>query len=147
MAIRRTQRASGRRGLAPLRRPWTAWLAALALVFQLGFGGVSHWAAAGASATELAVTALSAAVGQEISLCAESAGGHSGAPNTSFPCCDDCALCGFACHSAALAPQRAAAPFASRRIAAAAPIPRDDAGASPPLFLSNGRPRAPPDFA
>jgi hypothetical protein len=148
MAIRRvgTQRASGRRGLAPLRQPCAAWLAALALVLQLGFGGVSHWAAAGASAAEHAVTALSAAIGQEVSLCAGGAGGP-GPPGPSYPCCEDCTLCGFACHSSALAPQHAAAPFGPQRIAAAAFRRRQDADAAPPLFQSNGRPRAPPLFA
>ncbi|HEV3043258.1 MAG TPA: DUF2946 family protein [Roseiarcus sp.] len=148
MAIRRERtHASGGGGPARLRRPGAAWLAALALVLQLGFGGVSHWAAVGASAAELAVTALRAAVGREVSLCAEGAGGHSGAPDPSDPCCDDCALCVFACHSAALAPQREAAPFALRRIAAAASRRREDADATPPLFRSNGRPRAPPLLA
>jgi hypothetical protein len=121
-----------------------AWLAVLALVLQLGFGGVSHWAAAGASAAELAATGLSAAVGQEVSLCAEGAGGHSGAPDPSYPCCDDCALCGFACHSAALAPQRAAGLIAPTRAVAAEFEAGADENALPPVFFSTARPRAPP---
>jgi hypothetical protein len=136
----RTRRAAGAGLLARLRRPALAWIAALALVLQIGFSA-AH-APASASSAELAAAALSTAIGQQVSLCAERGGDHSGAPGHAFPCCDDCALCG-ACSP--LAPsQSLAALFAPERPAVGAFAPRGEAEALPPTFFSAARSRAPP---
>jgi hypothetical protein len=96
-----------------------------------------------ASPEQRAAAALSAAIGQQVSLCAQ--GEHSGAPDQSCPCCDDCALCGVACWGAPT-------PLAGRVVALLAPariapvrFPNDDqAAAHPPLVISSVRSRAPP---
>jgi hypothetical protein len=125
---------------ARLRRRPFAWLVAFALFLQLGFAA-NHGPAA-PSSVELAAAALSAAVGQEVSLCAEHGDDHSGAPDRS--CCNDCAFCGAACHSGAIPPTDVAdilAPECVSHDAVAAKI-------APPLFTANfffaARPRAPP---
>lgn len=134
-----TRRKSGRALFALRRRPIAAWFAALALLVQVGFGA----APTVASPEQQAAEALSAAIGQQVSLCAQ--GEHSGAPDQSCPCCGDCALCGlFHCG--------AAAPIALRVIALLAPEPAspgrlrpdDGAFARPLVFISSARPRAPP---
>jgi hypothetical protein len=134
-----TRRKSGSAPFALLRRPVAVWFAALALLVQIGFGV----APTAASPEQRAAAALSAAIGQQVSLCAQ--GEHSGAPDQSCPCCGDCALCGlFHCG--------AAAPTALRVIALLAPEPArlgrlrpdDEALARPLVFISSARPRAPP---
>lgn len=131
----------GRVGLfAALRRPAFAWIAAFALFFQLGLAG-SHGPATPSSA-ELAAAALSAAVGQQVSLCAEHGEHHPGAPDRS--CCDDCAACGAARHSSAIPPQGVAELLAPERVSHNAVTALLN---PPPLaanFFSAARPRAPP---
>jgi hypothetical protein len=136
----RTRRMARGGLFARLRRSPFGWLVAFALFFQLGLAA-NHGQAA-PSSLELAAAALSAAVGQEVSLCAEHGGDHSGAPDHS--CCDDCAFCGAACHSTAIPPQDVAEILAPERVSrkgVAAPI-------TPPLLAANfffaARPRAPP---
>jgi hypothetical protein len=136
----RTRRAAGVGLLARLRRPAAAWIAALALVLQIGFSAAQ--APTSAASAELAAAALSAAIGQQVSLCAEPGGDHSGAPGHAFPCCVDCALCAACCP---LAPsQSLAALFAPERLSVEALAPRVEAEARLPTFFSAARSRAPP---
>ena len=133
-----TRRQSGRALFALLRRPGATWFAALALFVQIGFGA----AATDASPEQRAAAALGAAIGQHVSLCDR--GKHSGAPAQSRPCCDDCALCGFACCGAiALPAERVVALLAPVR-ASPARLRPDEAAARPPIPMSSARPRAPP---
>jgi hypothetical protein len=138
--LARTRRMARVGLFARLRRPSFAWIAAFALFFQLGLTG-AH-APTAPSSVDIAAAALSAAVGQEVSLCAEHGGDHSGAPDRS--CCDDCAVCGAACHPGAIPPQDVAEILAPERVSregVAAPInlPRPAAN-----FFFAARPRAPP---
>jgi hypothetical protein len=133
-----TRRKSGRAVFAFLRRPVATWFAMLALLVQMiGFGA----APTAASAEQRAAAALSVAIGQQVSLCAQ--GEHSGAPDQSCPCCDDCAFCGLAC--GAPAPfARVFALLAPERVNPALHHPDDEAPARPPILSFAARPRAPP---
>jgi hypothetical protein len=135
-----TRRKSGRAVFAVLRRPAATWFAALALLVQMiGFGA----APTAASAEQRAAAALSAAIGQQVSLCAQ--GEHSGGPDQSCPCCDDCALCGVAgCSAAAPLADRVIALLAPERVAPAQFPTDNQAPARPPVVFSSARPRAPP---
>jgi hypothetical protein len=138
--IRRVTRA----GLfARLRQPLFAWIAVFALFFQISLAA-NHGPSA-ASSADLAAASLSAALGQPVSLCVERSDDHSGAPDR--PCCDDCAFCGAACHSGAVAPERVADPMAPVGLSSDHVAERINL---PPLvatFFLAARPRAPPVLA
>ncbi len=133
-----TSRKTGRAIFALLRRPVAAWFAVLALLVQvIGFGA----APTAASPEQRAAAALSAAIGQQVSLCAQ--GEHSRSSDKSCPCCDDCALCGFSCIGAPALAERVVALLTPARTLVSAFLP-DDGTAPPPVLFSAGRPRAPP---
>ncbi len=90
----------GGRLFTVLRRPFAAWIAALAILVQLT-AGAAH-TPQDASPAESAALALSAAIGQTVALCGEGAGGSAGAPHHGAPCCNDCTLCHAAGCAAAL---------------------------------------------
>src|SRR5579872_1959740 len=141
----RTRRVTRAGLFARLRQPSFAWIAAFALFFQIGLAA-NHGPSA-ASSAELAAASLSAALGQPVSLCVERSEGHSGAPDR--PCCDDCAFCGAACHSGAVAPEpeRVADLVAPERLSSDRVAERINL---PPLvatFFLAARPRAPPVLA
>jgi hypothetical protein len=120
-----------------------AWIAAFALFLQIGLA-TNHGPSA-ASSADLAAASLSAALGQPVSLCVERSDDHSGAPDR--PCCDDCAFCGAACHSGAVAPERVADPMAPVGLSSDHVAERINL---PPLvatFFLAARPRAPPVLA
>ena len=96
-----------------------------------------------ASPRQQAEAALSAAIGEDVSLCAQ-AGDHPGAPIPGHSCDDDCPLCRIAGHTAAILPERAAPPLVLADFVAAVLIPRDNAPALAPIPFSNAQPRAPP---
>jgi len=135
-----TRRKTARRLRARPRRPAVAWLAALAFILQIGLSAAP---AAAASPGERAAAALSAAVGQQVPLCAET--GHAGAPDHSPPCCGDCALCGLACGLALLAPPSIAQRVEPQR-GVALRFSWRDGTAAPPVFFSAARPRGPPSL-
>ena len=122
-----------------LRRPAAAWFAVLALFVQIGFGA----APAPASPEQRAAAVLGAAIGQQVSLCAQ--GEHSGAPDQSCPCCGDCALCGLiGCGAAAPVALRVVALLAPERASPPWLFPEDEAATRPPVLPPSARPRAPP---
>jgi hypothetical protein len=139
---KRTNGGAGAASLVRLRGSAFAWVAALALILQIGLSA-AHGPTKVSSA-ELAAAALSAAIGQQVSLCAEGAGGHSGAPDGSSPCCDDCALCSVGCHLGAAALQRVATLLAPQSVIAEVLTSPVDAPSRPPTFFSSARSRAPP---
>ena len=135
-----TRRKSGGAIFAFLRRPIATWLAVLALFVQVIGLGVAPTAA---SPEQQAAAALSAAIGQQVSLCAQ--GEHSGAPDQSCPCCGDCALCGlFHCGATAPVALRVIALLAPERSTATRLYPDDEAAERPPISVLTARPRAPP---
>ena len=83
-----------------LRRPFAAWIAALAILVQLTAGAAPTPQVA--SPAESAALALSAAIGQTVVLCGKGAGDPAGAPHHGPPCCNDCTLCHGAGCAAAL---------------------------------------------
>jgi hypothetical protein len=133
----------GRRGtvLAALRRPYASWIAVLALLVQLA--AVAVQPAQAQAPHEQAAAALSAAIGQPVSLCDQGDADHSGGSNHSS-CCDDCPLCRLSHHAAAILPQ-----WIAHVIDAASPrtdhfgLLREDQP-SPQIFFDSARPRAPP---
>jgi len=136
----RARRKPDKRLLTLLRRPAASWFAALILIVQLGLSAAPT--AQTASSAERAA-ALSAAIGQQVSLCAE--GDHSGAPDRSRPCCDDCALCGSSpCGAAPIALLRVALLLAPDRDWAGSLVPQAWAAAPSPALRPAARPRAPP---
>jgi hypothetical protein len=142
---KRRKRAAKAGFLARLRHPGGAWIAAvLALVFQLGLSASHAAERASASPAELAAAALGAALGQQIVLCDQAGSDHADPHGHSSPCCDDCALCGVACHAAALAP-RLAALLAPQPLAIIVAFRLNTDEAAPSRFnYFNARPRAPP---
>jgi hypothetical protein len=142
MRRNQTRRKTGRAIFAFLRRPAATWLAVLALLVQvIGFGA----APTAASPEQQAAVALSVAIGQQVSLCAQ--GEHSGAPDQTCPHCDDCALCGFACSGAPAPLARVFALLAPERANPTLLHPDDEAPARPPVRSFAARPRAPPILA
>jgi hypothetical protein len=134
----RTRRKTDKALCALLRRPVATWFAVLVLVVQvIGFA-----AAPAAASPEQRAAALSAAIGEQVSLCAQ--GEHSGAPDQSCPCCGDCALCGLACCAAPALVERVAALLAPERAPPASFPTEDEAAARPPILVPAARPRAPP---
>ena len=95
------------------------------------------------SPRQQAAAALSAAIGEDVSLCAK-ADDHPGAPTPGHSCDDDCPLCRIASHAAAILPGRAAPPLVLAKLVATVLIPRDNAPALAPIPFSNAQPRAPP---
>jgi hypothetical protein len=144
MAGRRKARRRGAATLlARLRGLFATWLAALVLFVQLGLNAA--YAPTAASSADLAAAALSAAIGQEVSLCDQNGPSHHpGAPGRSCPCCDDCALCRLATHVVALAPERLATSIAPAGFIAAPFASHRTARAPPSFVFPSARPRAPP---
>jgi hypothetical protein len=135
-------RKKGFSPLGVLRHPLVTWLTALLVLIQLGTAAI-HLAVA-ATPSEQAVVALSAAIGQTVSLCGHSGeNGHSGGPRHSSSCCDDCPLCRLSHHAEAILPERAA-PLHALTYLVAALSPRQDPPSLPTIFFSTAQPRAPP---
>jgi len=139
-------RASGARRhspLAALRRPFAAWFAVLAVIIQLGVAAL-HPAMAAAQ-RDLAAAALSAAIGQDVSLCDHPGDDSGGAPaGNGHSCDDDCPLCRIASHAAAILPKPAVSPLVLGAPASTVLIPGRSERALAPVAHSTARPRAPP---
>jgi len=132
-----------RRGLARLGSFFVAWLAALALVVQLGATAAPR-TPANAGEAVAALGALAALLGPNVALCLHEDGSGPGAPaHDPHHCCDDCALCQHGGQAAALVAHGHAVPTPFARPAGRLAVVAD-ARLAGPRRVAAGQPRAPP---
>lgn len=131
-----------------IRSSFIAWIAVLALVFQLGATAAPRATVnSGQAEAVAAIGALSALLGPNVALCLHEDGSAPGSPgHDAHDCCADCALCQHAGQSAALVPPSYAVPIRFARFATRLNIPRE-ASAAKPRLTASAQPRAPPIFA